>query len=369
MLEQVAKELARLYRETPKHAESILGSMTTPPDPLALFAFLAFAHTNASDDVLFPPLRKMKTEILEFARAVFGARAGFVTAGGTESNIMAIYIARNICKGSNVVLAPDTAHVSIDKACKILGCKLVKVPARNKPVDPDLLKKFVELYRPFGVVITVGTTELGLADPVKDVAQLAASEHFYLHVDAALGGLVAPFLHERGLSGREPFFYPGVSSISVDFHKFGASPIPSGLLLFESEELADRGCFEQEYTLSGTTCGLLGTRPGGSVAAMWAIVKAYGVEGLRARAVRARELAKKLYIELASVSDVEAFEPMLITVAFKHKRYRMGELVEALAKRGLYLYKAPSIDGARVVVMPHVDETLLKKLLDALKSI
>ncbi|MGC9011873.1 aminotransferase class V-fold PLP-dependent enzyme [Thermogladius sp.] len=364
------RDLYVLSSKTPRHESSILGSMTTPPDPLALHAFSVFSHTNLADIELFPPLKDMYREVLEFAAALYGSGKGYVTAGATESNIVALFVARELHgKGSSVVLAPDTVHLSVEKGCRLLGCKLVKVPTGNKPVDPGLLEDYVRVHKPFAIVVTAGTTELGLVDPLREVAKIASEHGVYLHVDAAYGGLIVPFLYEKGLLRDNVYFYPGVSSIAVDFHKFAAVPPPAGLILFSSDEYLDKSCFEYSYTLSGRTCGILGTRPGGSLAGIWAVVKAVGVERLRERALWAYRVAADLYERISSLRGFEVVKPQTTIVAFRHRWVDSLALLGHLAERGLFVYKAPSIRGLRVVVMPHFNEHLIGRFLDALDEV
>jgi tyrosine decarboxylase/aspartate 1-decarboxylase len=367
---RLLRELHEIYSKTTRHEDSILGSMTTKPDPLAVYAFTIFSHTNLADLELFPSLKEMYKDVLDLAGRIYGSNLGYVTAGATESNLIALYVAREIHgSSSKTVLAPDTVHYSVEKACRFLACRLVKIPVGNKPLDPGLLAKYVREYSPFAVVVTAGTTELGLVDPIKEVAEIASTNNVYLHVDAAYGGLIIPFLYERGLVKKNVYFYKGVSSIAVDFHKFAGAPPPAGLILFSNEEYLNASCFEYSYTLSGKICGVLGTRPGGSLAGIWAVVKGMGLDYLRDKAVWAFNVARELFLSINSVEGFEAIEPETTIVAFRHKRLPSNVILDYLAEKGLLLYKAPSIGGLRVVIMPHFNKALIGRLLDSLRSI
>ncbi|NAZ27424.1 MAG: aminotransferase class V-fold PLP-dependent enzyme [Thermogladius sp.] len=367
---RLLRELLEIYSKTTRHEDSILGSMTTTPNPLAIYAFTIFSHTNLADLELFSSLKDMYKDVLDLARRIYGSNLGYVTAGATESNLIALYVARETHGGSsNIVVAPDTVHFSVEKACRFLGCRLVKIPVGNKPLDPGLLVKYVREYSPFAIVVTAGTTELGLVDPIKEVAEIASTNNVYLHVDAAYGGLIIPFLYERGLVKENVYFYKGVSSIAVDFHKFAGAPPPAGLILFSNEDYLNASCFEYSYTISGKICGVLGTRPGGSLAGIWAVLRGMGLDYLRERALWAFNAARELFSSINSIKGFEAVEPETTIVAFRHKRLPSNVLSAYLAERGLFLYKAPSIGGLRVVVMPHFNKALIGRLLRSLSDI
>ncbi|WP_440059839.1 pyridoxal-dependent decarboxylase [Thermogladius sp. 4427co] len=366
----VLRVLNRLYNNTPRHGESILGSMTTQPLPIALYAFTLFSHTNLADIELFPPLKEMEVEVLEYMKRLYGSGVGYVTAGATESNIIALYTARTLRGGrSNYVIAPDTVHVSVDKACIILGCRLLKIETRARPVDPGRVEDYVKKYDPFAIVITAGTTELGLVDPIREVGRIADEYNVFLHVDAAYGGLIIPFLYEKGLIAENTYFYKGVSSLAVDFHKFGSVPAPAGIILFSSRELMEASCFDNPYTLSGRNCGLLGTRNGGSLAGIWAVFKSLGLDYFREKALWAFNLATMIYERVNSIEGFEALKPATTILAFKHRLLPPEYILARLAERRLYLYKAPSVNGVRVVVMPHFSERLVDKLVSSLREI
>jgi len=369
----VIRRLVELWEKTPKHWEGkILGSMTTSPEPIAVYAYTLFIHTNYADPVIFETVYEMGREVIsEVSQLFMGPGAGLFTSGGTESNILAIFMAKRLYGKShkNVVLAPDTAHVSIEKACKLINCRLVRISAGNKPVEPSIVAEYIDTYDPFAVVITAGTTERGLVDPVRVIGEIVSEKNTWLHVDAAYGGLIIPFLYKKGIINTDLKFYKGVTSISVDFHKNGMSPIPSSILLLNDKNLEEYACFDVTYTLSGKTCGLLGTRPGGAVAATWAVWKFMGIEGYEKKALEMHGNAVYLAEKLKTIPDLFVYDPILPIVVFKHKEIPYEDLVEIMLYRGYYLYKAPSLSAARIVVMPHVDKRSIDRFVEELKTV
>ncbi len=368
---KLLSRLLKLYNSVEKHYSGrILGSMTTYPHPLAIYAYLLFMHTNAADPVIFDELKYMKREILKELGKLYGCNCeGLVTSGGTESNILAIYVARKISrKNSNVVIAPDTVHVSIDKACDLIGCKLVKIPTNNKPLNTGLLEKYVRKHDPFAIVITAGTTERGLVNPIRDSARIAREYGVYLHIDAAYGGLIIPFLYKHGYLRENLLFYKGINSISIDFHKNGLTPIPSGVLLFNNRELYEHTCYEAKYTLYGKYCGLLGTRPGGSIASIWVMLK-IDKSFYEKLAIKMYKYALITYEKLSRFNELRVYKPILPIVVFRHKYIDSEVLLRKLLKKKYYLYRAPSLNGLRIVIMPHTELKHIESFINTLKVI
>lgn len=367
--DELIREINELYEKTPRHIDGgILGSMTTWPHQIGVYAFMKFIHVNGNDPVLFPIVKECEEKLVRELGSLYNAEYGLYTSGGTESNILAVLAAIR-ATGNRVVVAPSTVHKSIDKACILLNCKLVKIPTNPlKPVDPVLLEKYIREYNPSLVVVTAGTTETGVIDPVEEVAEIALKYNVYLHVDAAYGGLLIPFLNKHGLIKTSLRIGSGVTSISVDMHKNGVAPIPSSILFFSNSELLENTCFEMEYMPAGRSCGLLGTRPGGAVIASYYTWRAIGLNGYEENALRMMNYTKYLYEELSKIQDVEVYPYTLPIIVFKSKRYGL-ELYRILWSKGLYLYKAPSLNALRIVLMPHHKREHLDQLLNVLREL
>ena len=160
--------------------------------------------------------------------------SGYVSTGGTESNIQAIRAARNEAgkKDGNIVV-PASAHFSFDKIGDLLCLEVRKAELdESLKVDLGSVESLVD-DRTVALVGIAGTTEFGQVDPIEDLAKMAVERQIHLHVDAAFGGFVLPFL-ER--DWHWDFRVPGVSSITIDPHKMGMSTIPAGGLLFRGQE-------------------------------------------------------------------------------------------------------------------------------------
>ncbi|MEM4947039.1 MAG: tyrosine decarboxylase MfnA, partial [Thermosphaera sp.] len=135
------------------------------------------------------------------------------------------------------------------------------------------------------------------------------------------------------------------------------------------EELLNHACFEMEYLPSGINCGLLGTRPGGSLIASWAVVKAIGLDGYEKQALSQQKIALHLYEELTKRPFVEAYKPILPIVVWRSRVIDYIELIKMLMKEKIFLYKSPSLKAVRAVIMPHVSESHVQTLIKALEKI
>jgi glutamate/tyrosine decarboxylase-like PLP-dependent enzyme len=122
----------------------------------------------------------------------------------------------------------------------------------------------------------------GVIDPIEAISALALETDTWLHVDACVGGWVAPFFERIGRGTPVfDFRHPGVRSISADLHKFGFAPKPSSTVFFRDDEDLERSTFRLGYWPSGvyTTATMSGSRPAGAVAGAWAVLNHLGTSG------------------------------------------------------------------------------------------
>lgn len=261
----------------------ILSSMCTLPHPVAVRAHCMFMETNLGDPGLFPGTAALERLLVERFGTLFHHKnaGGYATSGGTESNIQALRLAKALRPGTdapNVVL-PESVHFSFKKACDLLCLEMRSVPPgpdRRMPADAaaELIDK-----NTICLVGVAGTTEYGMVDPIADLAKIAAQNDIFLHVDAAFGGMVLPFL-----SRPVPFDFalPGVTTIAVDPHKMGMSTIPAGVLLTREPDMLDALNIDTPYLTVKKEYTLAGTRPGAPVAGALAVLDYLGVPGMKA---------------------------------------------------------------------------------------
>ncbi|MFD7323531.1 pyridoxal phosphate-dependent decarboxylase family protein [Streptomyces sp. NPDC059875] len=211
----------------------------TPPLALATAADLAASALNPSMDSwdqapAASALEELVTEAL--ATAVFPTAPrpdALVTTGGTESNQLALLLARErhgrLGPGRAVqTVVGANAHHSFRRAAWLLGLpEPVTVPTPNGTLDPVALDEaLTDLHGPLLVAATAGTTDTGRIDPLPEIAALCEAHHAELHVDAAYGG-AALFsdTHRPLLAGLDR-----ARSVTLDLHKLGWQPVAAGLL-------------------------------------------------------------------------------------------------------------------------------------------
>jgi len=273
--------LSRKKQEDLDHA-FILSSMCTLPHPVAVRAHNLFMETNLGDPGLFPGSSSLEKLLISRFGTLFHHReaGGYATSGGTESNLQALRLAKVLKHVTcpNVVV-PESAHFSFKKACDILCIEQRSVPLdKNWRMDAGSAAELID-KNTICLVGVAGTTEYGMIDPIADLARIAVQHDIFLHVDAAFGGMVIPFL-------RDPtpfdFALPGVTTIAVDPHKMGMSTIPAGCLLTREPDMLNALNIDTPYLSVKQEYTLAGTRPGAPVAGALAVLDYLGVEGMTA---------------------------------------------------------------------------------------
>ena len=264
-------------------------------------AVAAFAGSNGLDPTAFPSLLTMENAVVGKALDLLDAPAeavGTVTSGGTESVLLAVQAARDGAetRKPNMVI-PATAHAAFQKAAHYFGVEPRIVPVgADFRADPQAMAQAADA----DTVLFVGSAPSyahGVIDPITEIAAIAAERGVRCHVDACIGGWVLPWKARLGHVVRPwTFAVEGVTSISVDLHKYGYSPKGASLLLHRSAELRKSQIFASAdwpgYTMLNST--MQSTKSGGPLAAAWAVVRRIGVEGYAALAVRARGAALEI---------------------------------------------------------------------------
>lgn len=354
----------------------ILGSMCTKPHSLARRVYARFLDKNLGDPGLFKGAVAIEGEVVRMLGSLLSNLNAFgaVVSGGSEANLLALWAARNYSKGFEVV-APASAHVSIEKAANLLGLKLVKVPlTASFQVDVRKVKRAIS-KRTAALIGIAGTTTLGVVDPIEELSEMALEEHLWLHVDAAFGGLVLPFLADLGYKVPSfDFKLKGVKSITVDPHKMGLAPIPAGGILFRDKGLAKPIMFSVPYLSGGKAYQftITGTRPAASVIAAWAIFKHLGREGFRRIVGRCMKLTGLLVDGLLAMPGAElVVKPVMNVVGVKFQSVSARKVAAVLRAKGWSL--SAFSDYLRIVIMPHVRrkhvESFLRDLKAALKAV
>jgi len=312
-------------------------------------AFNAYFSENAlGARRAFPSLLRMEQEVVAMGLDLYHApegAAGNMTSGGTESIVMAVKACRDWARAQrgaprfrgNLVL-PASAHPAFDKAAALMDLEVRRVPlAPGYLADPAAMAAAID-GDTMMMVGSVPCFSFGTIDPIAALSTIAAARGIWLHVDACVGGWMAPFVAENGRPiPAFDFALPGVCSISADLHKFGFTPKPASTIFYRSSALQAHQEFIFDTWPSGrfATQTMVGTRAGGAVAAAWAVLRFLGRAGYR------RIAEDLMAMRDAYVAGLEAIPgmtvrgtPDLANIAFGCDDIDMAEVATAMAERG-----------------------------------
>jgi glutamate/tyrosine decarboxylase-like PLP-dependent enzyme len=176
----------------------------------------------------------------------------------------------------------------------------------------------------------------GTIDGIADLGELAQERGLWLHVDACVGGYLAPFAAKAGYPMPAfDFSVPGVTSMSADLHKFGFCPKPASTVFYRSYERAACQPFEMDDWPGGkfATATLVGTRPGGAIAGAWATLHAMGEQGYVDTARQIMELAGAYRRGIEAIGLDVLGEPDLSILCFTSREVDMLRVGEEMALR------------------------------------
>jgi tyrosine decarboxylase/aspartate 1-decarboxylase len=367
---EVLKILGLSRRKDLKYSDGkILSSMCTMPHIFARKVYRFFLETNLGDAGLFKGTKELEDQSIKLLGSLLSNKdaCGFIVSGGTEANLMALWVARNKAgKEKPEVVVSEGAHFSLEKASNLLGMKLIK--ARNKKdrsVDINDVKKNIG-EKTVAIVASAGSTEYGTIDDVEALSEIALNEGIYLHVDAAFGGFVIPFLRDLGYEVRKfDFSLRGVSSITIDPHKMGLSVIPSGGILFRNRELLKYIETEAPYLTEKVQHTILGTRSGASAATTFSLLKLLGKKGYRDNVKKCMDRTILLYNELKELG-MDVLKPTMNILVFNHNKADI--ISQKLAEKGWVTSRTRSGE-IRLVIMPHIREENIIQFIEDLKDI
>ena len=311
-LDEIRARLAALQAaDLPTHGGRTLAyvydSGLADVDTLGLEALAQFASSNGLDPTVFPSLLQMENDLLATASRLLGGNGpdaeavGTVTSGGTESCLLAVLTARDAyphVRDPQMVL-PTTIHAAFLKAAHYFGVEpvLVDVDPVTFRADPEAMRAAVT-DRTILLAGSAPSYAHGVVDPIPQIAAIASQAGARCHVDACIGGWVLPYLtaHDRASVSAWTFAVPGVTSISVDLHKYAYTPKGVSLLLHRTPDLRRPQYFALAswpgYTMLNST--MQSTKSGGPLAAAWAVTTAIGESGYVALARQARAGARAL---------------------------------------------------------------------------
>jgi tyrosine decarboxylase/aspartate 1-decarboxylase len=377
--EKILEELSeKLSKDLTYESGKILGSMCTTPHELTKSVMTKYLEKNLGDPGLFQGTQEIEVEAVRMLGELLNntESCGYLVSGGTEANIVAMRIARNIGRkkgqsGTPEVIIPESAHVSFDKAADLMDLRLIRIDVDHEfKVKVSEVKKAIS-DKTVAIVGVAGTTALGTVDPIEELSEIATENNLYLHVDAAFGGMVLPFLEKLGYKiPKFDFRNKGVCSITIDPHKMGLAPIPAGGILFKNQSYIQENCFEIPYLAGGTYTHpvILGTRSGATVIATWAILKHLGIEGYTKIVKSCMNATQQLEKGIEQIENVElATKPVINIIGITSKNLDICQIDQELRKQKWSLGKFTNT--LRIVVMPHIKTQHIEQFLKDLEQI
>ncbi|MFZ9481549.1 MAG: pyridoxal phosphate-dependent decarboxylase family protein [Ilumatobacteraceae bacterium] len=313
-------------------------------------ALALYATENGLNTAAFPSLRRLQDDVIGMVSGWVNApegAAGVLTTGGTESLLMAVKAAREFGRrtrdiGSPNVVMPTSAHAAFEKGCHYFG-----VESRRVDVLPDWradVGAMADAIDENTVMLVASAPQYpqGVIDDVVSIADLAARHGINCHVDACMGGVTLPYLERLG----HPipvwdFRNEGVTSISVDLHKYGYTAKGASVIVHRDKRRRADQAFVTENWLGGLygSPAVLGTKSGGPWAAAWAVMQYLGDEGYLGLARTARETTERLVTAIRSIPGlVLRAEPDSTLVAFGATGgIDAFAIADVLAERGWYV--------------------------------
>ncbi|HEX5199049.1 MAG TPA: aminotransferase class V-fold PLP-dependent enzyme [Actinoplanes sp.] len=369
--EQILGELRELRRaDLPTHGGRLFAYVYDPAldglDDLARAAYAISAHVNGLDPTAFPSLLAMENALVGAAATLLnggGPAVGSVTSGGTESLILAVKAARDSRPELTTprLVIPSTGHAAFAKAAHYLRVALDVVPVgADLRADPAAMAAAIT-----GDTVLVAASAPsyahGVVDPIPALAAAAAERGVRFHVDACFGGWVLPYLRRLGADLPEfDFAVPGVTSISVDLHKYAYAPKGVSILLHRDEALRRPQYFAYAgwpgYTMINPV--ISSTRSGGPIAAAVATLRSIGDAGYLQLAGRTREAVAILAAAVEATDGVRLFTPpetSVVCLTADDPAVDLFVLADELAVRGWHTQ--PQMSFAELPATIHLTVT------------
>ena len=310
-----------------------------------------FHHSNyRSNSHAFE--REVVNRFAELLRISPGEAWGYVTSGGTEGNMYGLYLAREMYPNAIFYFSEET-HYSVLKNVRLLNARYIMIKRQeNGEIDYDDLQDMVRVHRdvPAVIMATIGTTMRGAVDDVvriRAILEELAVTNYYIHADAALSGMILPFVDDP-----QPFgFDVGVDSVSVSGHKLIGAPLPCGVVVTKRTHVERVGRAIELVGVQDTT--LSGSRSAIGPLMMWYALANYGNEGFR-----------KLVAGMLDTAEyaVGQFNERGIP-AWRHK----NSVTVVFERPGPEVFRkwqiAPEGEIAHIITMPHVTREMIDELV------
>lgn len=343
-------------------------------------AYTMYASTNGLSPLSFPSLKKFESEVVAMSKGLLNGDdyvVGNMTSGGTESILMALKTAREWARAEKPhitnpeIILPNTIHPAFNKSASYLSLKTVIIPVGDDfRANLEATKNAINE----NTILIVGSAPAypqGVIDPINELASLAKDNGILMHVDACLGGFLLPFVKKLGYDIPDfDFNVDGVTSISADIHKYGYGPRGTSVVLYKNAELRQYQYFS--YTdwpggLYGSPT-MTGSRPGGAIAAAWAIMNYLGEEGYLELAKKVMNTTNKMIEGINNIQELHVLgKPNMSVFSYTSDTLDIYSIGEEMTKRGWSLDRQQLPSSLHMMVTP-AHEKVVDKFLEDLKA-
>lgn len=383
--DDILAEMRRLAeRETSRWRNGYVSGAVYHGDP-DHHAFLsqAYAIHAASNPLhvdLWPSIARYEAEIVAMTATMLNGGpgvCGVVTSGGTESILLAMKTYRDWARERRgirrpEIIVPCTAHAAFDKAAHYFGIRPVRIPVdAGFRADVNAARRAMT-RNTIALVGSAPSFPHGVIDPIADLAALANERRIGMHVDACLGGFVLPWARQLGYPvPLFDFAVPGVTSISVDTHKYGYAAKGTSVILYRTEALRRF----QYYVATDWPGGLYvsptlaGSRSGALSAAAWAAMVSIGEQGYLEATRRILETARQIRSGIESIPELRILGDPLWVIAFTATRLDIYRILDQMAKRNWNLnglHHPPAIHIC--VTLPHTQPGVAERFITDLRD-
>lgn len=339
-------------------------------------AYMEFLSENALDPTAFPSLRHMENDIISMcASHLHGDQdtVGSFTSGGTESCLLAVKTARDWARKERGIKEPEiivssSAHAAFFKAAFYFDVKLVNVPVDPKTLRADVAK--IQAAITPNTALIVGSASAyahGVVDPIEELGQIAKKAGVLLHVDGCIGGFLLNYFRELGANvPNYDFAVEGVTSISMDLHKYAYCPKGASVILYKNRELRKHQIFTcagwNGYAIVNPT--VQSTKSGGPVAAAWTTIHSIGNEGYKERARSMLSATQKLCKGIDAIPGLKVIgNPEMCLIAFVAEGLSIFHVIDAINQRGWYVQAQLAAAEGAIPETAHLTVTTMSEAL------
>jgi len=345
-------------------------------------AYSNYFSENYMNPMAFPSLRRYEHEVVRMCANLLGGDSdvvGTITSGGTESILLAIKAYRDRAREKRKFLrrpnmiVPKTVHVAFDKAAHYFDVDIIRAPLdENMCVDIKAVEKLINR----NTILLIGSAPnypYGTVDDITALGRLAKKFKLPLHVDACVGGFMLPFVRELGQDiPAFDFKVPGVTSMSVDVHKYGYAAKGASVILYKNMDY-----LKYQFVVCSDWCGgvyasptLHGTRSGGSVAAAWAAMNSIGHTGYVDLARETMAITEKLMQGINAIDGLEVIgNPKMTIFAYlsKDEKLNVFAVADLMEKKGWHIDRQQKPNSLHAMVTIN-HKTHYQKYLDDLRE-